>query len=221
MAPKGRGLITARYFRTSLSAVLLALSLPLMAGPGRAADSPLFSGAIPALTPVELVIEADLGSKASKTGETFPLKLHRDLMINGRVVIPANTPGQGEVVWAKPSGGSGASGELVLAARFLDVNGRHLRLRSMHVAPVGADKIAAVNQLAVATAATMPAVGLIGYFISGKQAVVVKGTVAGAKTAENFSLEGAAPESSAAVPPKSAAGAEPASANEGKNNADQ
>ena len=39
----------------------------------------------------------------------------------------------GEVVHAKKGGGSGAAGELVLAARYLDFEGSRVRLRSMRL----------------------------------------------------------------------------------------
>ena len=164
---------------------------------------------IPSLTAVELVIDADLGSKTSQNGQTFPIALHRPLVIGGKEILPAGTPGRGEVVWAKKSGGSGASGELVLAARYLDVNGRQLRLRSMRVAEVGEDRFKTVHALNIATAATVPALAIVGFFISGKQAFVTKGTIVAAKTAEEFILDDAAAEENAAASSVSGGGAVP------------
>ena len=86
---------------------------------------------IPALTPIKIELLETLGSKVSTSGETFPFRLAGPVLIDGKVAIPAGTPGVGEVVHAKKSGGSGAAGELVLAARYLDVQGRRLRLRSL------------------------------------------------------------------------------------------
>lgn len=177
---------------------------------------------IPALTVVELVIDADLGSKTSHSGETFPIALHRPLVIDGREVLPAGTTGRGEVVWAKKSGGSGSSGELVLAARYLDVDGRRLRLRSMHLAEVGQDKFNTVNAINIATAATVPVASIVGFFLSGKQAFVTKGTIAAAKTAEDFNLpkninlDGAAVEDKSAAPSARGGGALPPPATGGE-----
>ena len=137
---------------------------------------------------VTVEILADLGSKTSQTGQTFPLRLAKPILVGGAELIPAGTAGEGEVIWAKKSGGSGSSGELVLAARWLTVNGRRLRLRSMHLSPVGDDKFKTVQTINVATAATVPALSLVGFFISGKQAMVARGTLADAKTAEDFDL---------------------------------
>ena len=140
---------------------------------------------IPALTPVELVIDADLGSKISTTGETFVIRLAKAIVIDGREVIPAGTTGQGEVVHAKKAGGSGASGELVLAARFLDFGDRRLILRSMRVGLAGRDSM----QAALAASAL---VSPLGFIVRGRNVDFAKGTIAMAKTAEPFMVDLAA-----------------------------
>jgi len=141
-----------------------------------------------------------LGSKISKTGDTFPIRLAEPILIDGREVIAAGTPGMGEVVHAKKSGGSGAAGELVLAARYLEVAGQRLHLRSLHVSPNGQSKINTVNTINTASAAVAPPLSLIGFFITGGQATVPQGTIADAKTAEAFTLTAPATAPAAAAP---------------------
>ncbi len=147
---------------------------------------------IPALTPVDLVIDTDLGSKISITGATFALHLGKPIVIDGRELIPAGTEGQGEVIHAKKAGGSGSSGELVLAARFLKVGDLHLKLRSMRIAIAGKDATAKVDGLNAAAAGAsvfVPVpIGLIGFAITGGNTVLPKGTTAMAKTAEAFDI---------------------------------
>ena len=150
---------------------------------------------IPALTPIKIELLETLGSKVSTSGETFPFRLAGPVLIDGKVAIPAGTPGVGEVVHAKKSGGSGAAGELVLAARYLDVQGRRLRLRSMNFAVNGHSNIRTVNSVAIASAAAAPPAALIGFLITGSQITVPQGTLADAKTAEAFTVS-----PSAAVP---------------------
>lgn len=160
--------------------------------PVRAACPPSYQGAvcIAPLTPVRLIIRGHLGSKISKSGDLFDLELAEPVLVDGKEAIPAGTRGQGEVVHAKKSGGSGASGELVLAARYLEVGGRRLRLRSMHIATAGEDKIGAVNTLNVASVASpVPGLSLIGFFVKGKGIDLPEGTPAVAKTAEPFLIE--------------------------------
>jgi hypothetical protein len=146
---------------------------------------------LPALTPIRIEILAPLGSKTSKSGDIFPIRLAEPLAIDGRELVPAGTSGMGEVVHAKKAGGSGAAGELVLAARYLDVDGRHLKLRSLRLIPEGNSKINTVNTIMVATAASPIPVSLVGFFINGGQAGVPEGTIAEAKTAEPFDFPGA------------------------------
>lgn len=135
-----------------------------------------------------------LGSKTSKSGDTFPIRLAEPLVVDGHELVPAGTMGMGEVVHAKKAGGSGAAGELVLAARYLDVGGRHMKLRSLRLVPEGNSKINTVNTLMVATSPTILApVALAGFFISGGQAMVPEGTVAEAKIAEAFEFPAAKP----------------------------
>lgn len=150
---------------------------------------------IPALTIVELVIDAELGSKISWSGQTFRLHLASPIVVDGREMIPAGTEGQGEVVHAKKAGMSGSPGELVLAARFLALGDRQMRLRSMRIAMSGADninKVDAYNAAAAGAAVLSPLpLGLLGFAITGKNVVLPAGTKALAKTAAEFCVPSA------------------------------
>jgi hypothetical protein len=160
--------------------------------------------AIPALTPVSIELLAAVGSKTSKTGDTFPIRLAAPIIIDGKEAVPAGAAGMGEVVHAKKSGGMGAAGELVLAARYLDVAGRSLRLRSLRIVPQGKSAINRVDAFNAVSAASPIPVGLIGFFIQGGQASVPQGTIAEAKTAEAFTIESNALDSQ--TPPSSTEG---------------
>ena len=168
------------------SAPALAPAAPLT---GPSTCPPLEPGAeprcIPPLTPVLLLTRTHLGSKISTSGDMFEFELDQPITVNGKVLIPAGTRGVGEVVHAKKNGGSGASGELVLAARYLDVGGRKLRLRSLHFAAAGQDRIGTVTTMSVAS----PALALVGFFVKGKGIDLPVGTQADAKTAEAFLLD--------------------------------
>lgn len=129
------------------------------------------------------MLKQSVGSKISTGGEPFAFVLAEPLIVDGREIVPAGTPGMGEVVHAKKGGGSGAGGELVLAARYLQVGDRQLRLRSMRVAVVGKDSISTVD-----TMVAVPVVGMFGFLVKGKEVDIPEGTVVSAKTAEDFSL---------------------------------
>lgn len=194
-------MISSRILVFAASALAPAASAAAQTAPDAAvAPAPLApapcAACIPKLTIVELVIDADLGSKLSTTGANFPLHLDKPLVVDGKEIVPAGTVGQGEIVHAKKAGGAGAAGELVLAARFLTVGDRQLKLRSMRIALAGRDatgKVDAYNAAAAGAAVLTPLpLGLLGFAITGKNIVVPKGTLALAKTAEDFPVEAAA-----------------------------
>jgi hypothetical protein len=137
---------------------------------------------IPALTPIELFIDANLGSKISKSADTFPIRLAKPIIVDGQEVLAVGFVGQGEVVHAKKAGGSGAAGELVLAARYLTIGDRRLKLRSMRLSTGGKDSINSV------TAVSVLAVGVFGFAMTGGNITVASGSNAVANTAEVFSL---------------------------------
>jgi hypothetical protein len=136
---------------------------------------------IPALTPVRIELVEALSSRTSVTGEAFAISLAYPVVVDGREVIPAGTKGRGEIIHAKKTG-VGVGGELVLAARYLSLGDRQLRLRSMKFNGAGRDQ----QDLALAAAV---AVGLPAMFIRGKHIDVPTGAFADAKTAEAFWLD--------------------------------
>lgn len=180
-----------------------------VAAPARCSDC------IPALTPVELVIDDHLGSKLSRTGATFPLHLGKPIVLAGREVVAAGATGEGEVIHAKKAGGMGAPGELVLAARFVTVDGRPLKLRSMRISLAGKDAIHVVDTINAASVISPLPVGIVGFFMTGSNLVVTRGTVAEAKTSADFPLSAIAP-AGLQVPTTTAEPAHAGPANQGE-----
>ncbi|NKJ02142.1 hypothetical protein FHW92_004244 [Novosphingobium sp. SG707] len=144
---------------------------------------------VPALTPVRIEILEAQGSAISKPDAHFPIRLVDPVLLDGKTIIPAGATGEGEVVHAKKSSMSGGPGELILAARWLDVNGHQVRLRSMHLSENGKSSIKDVNRIMIASAATVPVAAMLGWFMKGKEVVVPSGTYAEAKLAADFSVE--------------------------------
>jgi hypothetical protein len=165
-----------------------AASAPQRAGVAQAPQPCVPSLVIPAFTPVTVELLEPLGSKTSTPGATFALRLAAPIMADGVELFPAGASGGGEVIHAKKAGGSGAGGELVLAARFLEVCGRRLRLRSMHVSPNGKSRTGTVHTLNTASAAVAPPIALICFMIKGGEVNLPQGRLAEAKTAEIFTL---------------------------------
>jgi hypothetical protein len=152
---------------------------------------------IPALMIVDIEIVNALSSRTAKDGDTFPIRLSSPIYVDGRVVVPAGATGLGEVIHAQKSGMGGGGGELLLAARYVEVNGQRLRLRSFRAGRYGK------NQTAAALATTY-AFGVFGLAVTGKNTEFAAGSVAEAKVAEAFDVP------LSALPPQAIPQPEPA-----------
>lgn len=136
---------------------------------------------IPSMTPVRIELAEALSSRTSVTGQTFAFSLALPVVIDGKEVIAAGVTGRGEIIHAKKTG-VGVGGELVLAARYLNIGDKQLRLRSMKLNGTGRDQ----QGLAFALGVT---VGLPALLVRGKHIDVPAGAFADAKTAEAFWLD--------------------------------
>lgn len=143
------------------------------------------SATVPRLTEVVLEIMADLSSNLNQPGDSFPIRLLMPVLVDGVEVLPAGIIGMGEVVHAKRSGGMGSAGEMLLTARYLEHDGQRIELRSFAVGAEAQSRIDLVNQINVASAAAIPGLGLVGFFIQGDALQIAQGTPAIAKLTNN------------------------------------
>lgn len=153
-----------------------------------AASPPVASPAgpvIPKNTPILIALSEPVGSNTSKPGDRFAIVLAEPVVIDGRVVLPAGLKGVGEVVHAAPSGLGGRSGELLLAARYLDFGEIRIPLKAFQFAASGNDT----------TAGSLWAMGLV----KGGQVIVPEGTRGAAKIAAEIVLPAPAPPVAAPV----------------------
>lgn len=159
---------------TVLAAAVLTVST------GSLAQSGPESRLLPALTVVPLVMDAEISSGTNKPGDRFPFHVAADVTQGDAVLIPAGSIGEGEVVHAAKSKGGGRAGELILAARFLAVDRKQVRLRSFS-AGSGNDHSNAALGVGIAF-------GLFGMLVRGGELVMPAGTAVSAKTAEDVQL---------------------------------
>ena len=142
-------------------------------------DPPSGFSRLPDATPIELEIAETLSSKTSKIDAMFAIRVLSPVLVDGKIVIPAGTSGQGQVVHAAKATGLGKAGELILAARFIDCAGTRVALRGFRLGGVGQQH---GGKLIAATAvAGLIAVPLM--FVSGGQSIVPAGAHATAKLA--------------------------------------
>jgi hypothetical protein len=140
-----------------------------------AEPAPAASLRIPANLPVEFEFVGPISSKSAKNDQFFPIRITQDVRWNGALMIPAGTMGQGQVVHAARSGWGGKAGELIVAARHIDMGGVHIPLRRFRMGGVGTGTDRASE--AVAVAAMVP---LAGFLMNGGEKEIAIGTRANA-----------------------------------------
>ena len=175
-------------FRPAAFVLLLALTPPraMATEPDAPAAATGPAALVPAAEPAaaprvvapagtELVFEmgASLSSKTSQRGDRFPLRLAGPLRIDGQLLVPAGTPAMGEVVHADRARASGQAGELILAARYLEWDGRQLPLKAFR-AGVGKDRTST-------SAGVILALGVAGYLVRGGELELTEGSLIAAK----------------------------------------
>ncbi|MET0247817.1 MAG: hypothetical protein ABW182_13785 [Sphingomonas sp.] len=125
--------------------------------------------------PIEFEFVDPISSKSAKNDQFFPIRITQDVRWNGALMIPAGTMGQGQVVHAARSGWGGKAGELIVAARYIDIAGVHIPLRRFRMGGVGTGTDRASE--AVAVAAMVP---LAGFLMNGGEKEIAIGTRANA-----------------------------------------
>jgi hypothetical protein len=122
---------------------------------------------LPANSAVPLRFVEEVSSGTHMRGQKFQLVVTDDITVGDHVVIPADTAVIGEVIHAQKAGALGKAGELILAARYVEIAGRQIRLRAQ-LMQTGQDK-------------TMAAVFVVP-FIRGKNLVLPVDTEVVART---------------------------------------
>jgi len=137
---------------------------------------------LPALTPVRIEILETMNSATSRIGAHFPIRLAEAIDLPGGGQIPAGATGSGDVVHAAKSRFGGKPGELILAVRYLDLDGIRIPLRSLTYG-----KARGLDNTDMATAVNIAA-GVLAVFITGGEVNIPAGTVANAKTSAPVTL---------------------------------
>lgn len=124
---------------------------------------------------VDIELAETVSSKTHKRGDTFAIRLISPVTVDGRT-IPAGATGVGQVVDAASSGPLGRPAKLLLAARYLDVEGRRAPLHAFHLGGAGKDE-----SNAILAASIIPVAGLLAGFAHGGEIEIPAGTRGQAK----------------------------------------
>lgn len=136
---------------------------------------------LPVGYPIAIALDEVVSSEARTRGDKFAIRLAAPIMTDGRVVAPAGAKGVGEVVYAEHTGGGGAPGKLVLAARYLDIGAVHVPLKAFNLGGGGESDFREMQ-----VAAEFIGIGVM--FINGHDVVYPVGTRAHAKIAQEVVL---------------------------------
>ncbi|HWE45185.1 MAG TPA: hypothetical protein VG407_04075 [Caulobacteraceae bacterium] len=196
-APAALAQATSAPEAASTPAAASAPALPVPA-PTVQAPAPVATH-VAANTVIVIEITELISTKIQKKGDMFTLKLAEPIKLGDVVVVPADTPGMGQVVDTAPPGFGGAPGKLVLAARYLELNGKHIPIHALKLGGSGQDR----NRLALAMSA-MPYVGIASILIQGGQMEIPPGSHALAKLGVDLPAPDASPAMAADPTPAAA-----------------
>jgi hypothetical protein len=170
---------------------ILAADVAPLAAEGAASGAPAASAAPPssALKPIKLAagtqmtvqLMDSLSSRTNRLGETFAMQLVEPVSVDGVVVIPAGATGGGEIIDSAKAGIGGLQGKLIISGRYLDLNGKRVRVRGMTLQASGKSRTDTAMGV-------MILVGLPGVFIEGGDLNMPVGTRATVRLAEDVEL---------------------------------
>jgi hypothetical protein len=142
---------------------------------------------VPAGTPVKVELVDQVSSAVQKPGDTFALRLGAPLIVDGRVVLRAGTPGVGQVIESAGPRIGGKAAKVVLAASYLTTARARVPLNGLQLARSGRDRSKVSQGLGVAGLAVAP-LGVVGIVMPGGDVVIPSGAVGAAKVASAVTL---------------------------------
>jgi hypothetical protein len=118
--------VAAQTIVTPQPAVSTSASQGVALVPQQAVDQVLRAGA-----PVPVALSEPLTTKGKvlKVGQLVRLEVAQDVMLNGRVVIPARSPVEGVLTEVRNKGMWGKSGAIRLHINSVNINGAKIRLK--------------------------------------------------------------------------------------------
>lgn len=129
-------------------------------------------------TPIRIEVAEMVGTKTHQKGAFFAIRLAEPIIHEGKVIVPAGAPGQGQIVDSARAGIGGAPAKLVLAARWIEYDGKRIPVRTFRFGASGENR----SGTAMAVSA-LPYVGIVGIFITGGEITISPGAVGDAKLA--------------------------------------
>lgn len=204
-------LATAGFIAFEASAQTAPEAAPVAAPPAPAPVAPaaIVGPVVASGTPIRIEVAETVSTKTHVKGAYFAIRLAAPIMHEGKVIVPAGATGQGQIVDSgRPEIGGGPA-KLVLAARWIEYDGKRIPVRTFRFGAGGE------NRSNTAMAVSMiPYVGVVGIFVKGGEVTIQPGAVGDAKLAADLPAIPVAEPAPAPAPagPETVAPAQPAAA---------
>lgn len=132
------------------------------------------SNVLRAGTPISMRTSVNLTTKGKKlrAGDRVPLEVGEAVMMNGQVVIPAGSPGMGEITTVRNKGMWGKSGGITARVLYVRVGDRQIRLSGTF------DDRGKTGTVGVVAAVAL--IPVAGFFTTGTSAEIPSGSAVSA-----------------------------------------
>ncbi|MBC5825509.1 MAG: hypothetical protein GIW99_04485 [Candidatus Eremiobacteraeota bacterium] len=156
--------------RSWTAAAIATIAAAMIAGPGLAATRVT----VPGGTTVTVAVVNPISSADAKVGDVFQIKAAQDVVVGGWVVIPKDSPGQGEVASVEQAGSHGKSGKLGLQLDWIySADGGKVKLSNVNHSASGQGNKGAASTATIASYLVLGPVGLFAHnFVRGKDVTV-------------------------------------------------
>src|SRR5687767_13116999 len=123
-------------------AAAMTLAHPVLAADTVAESTPVAAPApvvvpqtlltLPANTELTVTPNSEVSSKSMREGDVFTISTVYDVMMNGYVIIPKGTRGQGKITWRTGKGAFGKSAKMDIAFEWIEIGGRRVVIEGKH-----------------------------------------------------------------------------------------
>jgi hypothetical protein len=129
---------------------------------------------VPDGTPVRIALTDQVASNTAHAGDRFQFRSLDDVVVDGWVVIPRGSLGEGEVTQAEPAGSNGHPGKLKLQFDWIyGADNLKIRLSDVPDANRGDGEKSAASAATIASTVLLGPIGLFAHnFVHGENAIV-------------------------------------------------
>jgi hypothetical protein len=124
---------------------------------------------VPGGTVVPVKVVDSISSATANVGDVFQVRAASDVVVDGWVVIPKDSPGQGEVAKVDRAGSHGHAGNLGLKLQWIySADGGKIRLSSVNHSAQGSEKKGASSTATIGGVLLLGPLGLFAHnFVHG------------------------------------------------------